>query len=200
MSPTSWQVNPSVPAKTVPEFIAYAKANPGKINMASAGNGTRTHVAGELFKMMAGVDMVHVPYRGAAPALTDLLGGQVQVYFGPMPSSIEYIRAGKLRALAVTTATRSEALPDIPTVGDFVPGYEASAWFGVGAPKNTPAEIVDKLNKEINAGLADPKMKARLADLGGTVLAGSPADFGKLIADETEKWGKVIRAANIKPE
>ena len=150
--------------------------------------------------MMTGVDMVHVPYRGAAPALTDLLGGQVQVMFATMPSSIEYIRAGKLRALAVTTATRSEALPDIPTVGDFVPGYEASGWFGIGAPKNTPAEIIDKLNKEINAGLADPKIKARLADLGGTVLAGSPADFGKLIADETEKWGKVIRAANIKPE
>ena len=183
-------VNPSVPAKTVPEFIAYAKANPGKINMASAGNGSPRHVAGELFKMMTGVDMVHVPYRGAAPALTDLLGGQVQVMFDTMPASIEYIRAGKLRALAVTTATRSEALPDIPTVGEFVPGYEASAWFGVGAPKNTPAEIVDKLNKEINAGLADPKMKARLADLGGTVLAGSPADFGKLIADETEKWAQ----------
>ena len=159
-----------------------------------------SHVAGELFKMMAGVDMVHVPYRGAAPALTDLLGGQVQVMFDTMPASIEYIKAGKLRALAVTTATRSEALPDIPTVGDFVPGYEASAWYGVGAPKNTPAEIVDKLNKEINAGLADPKIKARLADLGGTVLPGSPADFGKLIADETEKWAKVIRAANIKPE
>ena len=157
-------------------------------------------MAGELFKMMAGVDMVHVPYRGAAPALTDLLGGQVQVMFATMPASIEYIRAGKLRALAVTTATRSEVLPDVPTVGDFVPGYEASAWYGVGAPRNTPAEIVDKLNKEINAGLADPKMKARLADLGGTVLAGSPADFGKLIADETEKWGKVIRAANIKAE
>ena len=193
-------VNPSVPAKTVPEFIAYAKANPGKLNMASAGNGTAAHVAGELFKMMTGVDMVHVPYRGAAPALTDLLGGQVQVMFAAMPASIEYIRAGKLRALAVTTATRSEALPDIPTVGEFVPGYEASAWFGVGAPKNTPAEIIDKLNKEINAALADPKIKARLADLGGTVLPGSPADFGKLIADETEKWGKVIRAANIKPE
>ena len=158
------------------------------------------HVAGELFKMMAGVDMVHVPYRGGGPALTDLLGGQVQVMFAVPASSIEHIRAGKLRALAVTTATRSEALPDIPTVGDFVPGYEASAWFGIGAPKNTPAEIVDKLNKEINAALADPKIKARLADLGGTVLAGSPADFGKLIADETEKWGKVIRAANIKPE
>ena len=168
--------------------------------MASAGNGTRPHVAGELFKMMAGVDMVHVPYRGAAPALTDLLGGQVQVMFATMPASIEYIRAGKLRALAVTTATRSEALPDMPTVGEFVPGYEASTWYGIGAPKNTPAEIIDKLNKEINAALADPKIKARLADLGGTVLAGSPADFGKLIADETEKWAKVIRAANIKPE
>ncbi len=164
-------VHPSVPAKTVPEFIAYAKANPGKLNMASAGNGTTQHVAGELFKMMTGVDMVHVPYRGAAPALTDLLGGQVQVYFGPMPPSIEHIRSGKLRALAVTTATRSEALPDIPTVSDFVPGYEASRWYGIGAPKNTPAEIIDKLNKEINAALADPKMKARLADLGGTVLA-----------------------------
>ena len=191
-TPIVMVVHPSVPAKTVPEFIAYAKANPGKINMASAGNGTAPHVSGELFKMMTGVDMVHVPYRGAAPALTDLLGGQVQVMFGTMPASIEHIRAGKLRALAVTTATRSEALPDIPTVGEFVPGYEASAWFGVGAPKNTPAEIVDRLNKEINAGLADPKMKARLAELGGTVLAGSPADFGKLIADETEKWGKVI--------
>ena len=198
--PNVMVVNPSVPAKTVPEFIAYAKANPGKINMASAGIGTAPHVSGELFKMMTGVDMVHVPYRGGAPALTDLLGGQVQVMFATMPASIEYIRAGKLRALAVTTATRSEALPDIPTVGEFVPGYEASAWYGIGAPKNTPAEIIDKLNKEINAGLADPKMKARLADLGGTVLAGSPADFGKLIADETEKWAKVIKFAGIKPE
>ena len=193
-------VNPSVPAKTVPEFIAYAKANPGKINMASPGNGSVAHVAGELFKMMTGIKMMHVPYRGAAPAVTDLIGGQVQVTFDPMSSSIEYIKAGKLRALAVTTATRSEALPDIPTVGEFVPGYEASGWYGIGAPKGTPAEIVDKLNSEINAGLADPKIKARLADLGGTVLAGSPADFGELIADETEKWGKVIRAANIKPE
>ena len=194
------QVNPSVPAKTVPEFIAYTKAAPGKINMASGGNGAPSHIAGELFKMMASVDMVHVPYRGAAPALTDLLGGQVQVYFGPMPSSIEYIKTGKLRALAVTTATRSEALPDLPTVGDFLPGYEASTWLGVGAPKNTPVEIVDKLNTEINAGLADPKMKARIADLGGTVFSGSPADFGKFIADETKKWGKVVRAADIKPE
>ena len=193
-------VNPSVPAKTVPEFIAYAKANPGKINMASAGNGTPPHVSGELFKMMTGVNMVHVPYRGAGPALTDLLGGQVQVMFDAMPASIEYIRAGKLRALAVTTATRSEALPDIPTVGDFVPGYEASTWFGIGAPKNTAAEIIDKLNKEINAALADPKIKARLAALGGMVLAGSPADFGKLIADETEKWAKVVRFSGAKPD
>jgi tripartite-type tricarboxylate transporter receptor subunit TctC len=193
-------VNPSVPAKTVPEFIAYAKANPGKISMASAGNGTLPHVAGELFKMMAGIDMVHVPYRSAGPALNDLLGGQVQVYFGTTVSSIGYIRAGRLRALAVTIAKRSEALPDIPTVGEFLPGYEASGWFGIGAPKNTPSEIIDKLNKEINAGLADPKMKARLADLGGDVLALSPADFGKLIAEETEKWAKVIKSAGIKPE
>jgi len=193
-------VNPSVPAKTVPELIAYAKANPRKLNMASPGVGTTPHVAGELFKMMAGVDMVHVPYRGGGPALTDLLGGQVQVMFPTTVSSIGYIKADKLRALAVTTATRLEALPDLPTVAEFVPGYEASVWWGVGAPKATPAEIVEKLNKEINAGLADPKFKARLADLGGTVLAGSPADVGKLIADETEKWGKVIRAANIKAE
>jgi tripartite-type tricarboxylate transporter receptor subunit TctC len=192
-------VNPSVPAKTVPEFIAYAKANPGKINMASAGIGASTHVAGELFKMMTGVNMVHVPYRGSPPALTDLLGGQVHVYFGPIAGSIEYVRAGTLRALAVTTAKRSEALPDLPTVGEFVPGYEASAVWGVGAPRNTPAEIVDKLNKEINAGLADPKVKARL-ELGGTALPGSPADFGKLIAEETEKWAKVVKFANIKPE
>jgi tripartite-type tricarboxylate transporter receptor subunit TctC len=193
-------VNPSVRAKTVPEFIAYAKANPGKINMASLGNGTVPHVAGELFKMMAGVDMVHVPYRGAPSALTDLLGGQVQVYFATTAISIEHIRAGRLRALAVTTAKRSEALPDIPTVGDFLPGFEAGVWFGVGAPKNTPVEIIDKLNKEINAGLADPKIKERLAQLGGNGLAGSPDDFGKFIADETEKWAKVIRAAHIKPE
>jgi tripartite-type tricarboxylate transporter receptor subunit TctC len=194
------EVHPSFPAKTVPEFIAYAKANPGKINHASAGTGSAGHVAGELFKMMTGVNMLHVPYRGGAPALTDLLGGQVQVSFGSMLASIEYIRAGKLHPLAVTTATRSEALPDIPTVSEFVPGYEASAWFGVGAPKNTPAAIIDKLNKEINAALADPKIKRRLADLGGTVLALSPADFGILIADETEKWGRVIRSANIKAE
>ena len=193
-------VNPSLPARTVPEFIAYAKANPGKINMASLGNGTVPHVAGELFKMMAGVDMVHVPYRGAPPALTDLLGGQVQVYFATTTISIEHVRTGKLRALAVTTAKRSEALPDLPTVGDFLPGFEASVWFGIGAPKNTPVEIVDKLNKEINAGLADPKIKARLADLGGTMLAGSPADFAKLIADETEKWAKVVKFAGLKPD
>jgi tripartite-type tricarboxylate transporter receptor subunit TctC len=197
--PNLMEVNPSLPPKSVPEFIAYAKANPGKVNYASGGNGTAQHLAGELFKTMTGVDMVHVPYRGDAPALTDLIGGQVQVMFGNMPSSIEHIRAGKLRPLAVTTAARSEALPDLPPVGDFVPGYEASTWQGLGAPGNTPAEIVDKLNKEINAALSDPKIKARLADLGGTVLSGSPADFGRLIADETEKWGKVIRAANIKP-
>lgn len=193
-------VNPSVPAKTVSEFIAYAKASPGKINMASAGNGTGPHLSGELFKMMAGVKMVHVPYRGGTPAVTDLLTGQVQVMFVSMTGAIEHIRAGTLRPLAVTTATRSELLPDSPTVGEFVPGYEASVWFGVGAPKNTPTQIIEKLNKEINAALSDPKLKARIAGLGGTVLAGSPADFGKLIADETEKWAKVIRKANIKPE
>jgi tripartite-type tricarboxylate transporter receptor subunit TctC len=198
--PALMMVNPSVPAKTVPEFIAYAKANPSRVNYASIGIGTSNHVAGELFKMMTGVNMVHVPYRGGAPALTDLIGGQVQVMFiGPV-GSIEYIREGKLRALAVTTATRVEALPDIPTVGEFVPGFEASSWFGIGAPRSTPPEIADKLNKEINAVLAEPKIKTRLADLGGTALAGSPADFGKLIVEETEKWGKVIRAANIKPE
>jgi tripartite-type tricarboxylate transporter receptor subunit TctC len=198
-SPLVMEVNASFPAKTVREFIAYAKANPGKINMASSGNGTPPHVAGELFKMMAGVDMVHVPYRGGAPALTDLLGGQVQVMFAVLPEVIEPIRAGKLRALAVTTATPSEALPDIPTVGDFVPGFEASYWGGVGAPKDTPAEIIDKLNRVINAGLADPKLKARLVELGGTALALSPADFGKLIADETEKWGKVVKVSGAKP-
>jgi tripartite-type tricarboxylate transporter receptor subunit TctC len=198
--PNVMLVHPSVPAKTVPEFIAYAKANPGKINLASGGIGGPSHVAGELFKMMAGIDLVHVPYRGGGPALTDLLGGQVQVYFATTVASIEYIRAGRLRALAVASATRSETLPDIPTVGEFVPGYEAPTWYGLGTPKNTPAEIVAKLNKEINAALADPNMKTRLADLGGDVLALSPADFGKLIADDTEKWGKVIRAANIKPD
>jgi tripartite-type tricarboxylate transporter receptor subunit TctC len=198
--PNVMEVNPSLAVKTVPEFIAYAKANPGKINMASPGNGTGPHLAGELFKMMAGIDVLHVPYRGGAPALTDLIGGQVQMMFDALPSSIEHIKGGELRALAVTTATRSEALPEVPTIGEFVPGYEASAWFGVGAPKGTPIEIVDRLNKEINAGLAEPRIKRRLADLGGTVLPGSSGDFGKLIVDETEKWGKVIRAAGIKAE
>jgi len=193
-------VNPSFPAKTVPEFVAYAKADPGRINFGSAGIGSPNHVTGELFKIMAGVNLMHVPYRGIALALSDLLGGQVQVAFASMPSSIEFIRAGRLRALAVTTATRSEVLPDVPTVGEFVPGYEASAWYGIGAPKATPAEIVDKLNKEINAGLADPKMKARLADLGGTPFLGSPADFGKLIADDTEKWGKVVVFSGAKAD
>src|SRR5215510_7187132 len=188
-------VHPSVPAKTVPEFLAYARANPGKIDMASPGIGTSSHVAGELFKMMTGVDMAHVPYRGAGPALTDLLGGQVQVMIASTAASIVYIRSGKLHPLAVTTSSRLEVLPGIPTVGEFVPGYQASGWFGIGAPKNTPAEIIDRLNKETNASLADSKMKARLADLGGTVMAGSSADFGNHIANETEKWGTVIRAA-----
>ena len=194
------EVHPSFPAKTVGEFIAYAKANPGKLNMASAGNGTGPHMAGELFKIMAGVDMVHVAYRGSPPALTDLLAGQVQIMFSPMSSSIEYVRAGKLRALAVTTATRSEALPNIPTVAEFVPGYEASGWFGIAAPGNTPVEIIEKLNQEINAGLADPKLQARLASLGSAVFVGSPSDFAKHIADETEKWGKVVRAANLRAD
>lgn len=198
--PLVMEVHPLVPAKTVPEFVAYAKSNPGKINMASGGNGTPNHLSGELFKMMAGVNMVHVPYRGNAPALADLLGGQVHVMFDTLPASIEYIRADKLRVLAVTTTARSEVLPDIPTVANFVAGYEASGWYGVGAPKNTPAEIVDRLNKEINAALADPQMKRRLADIGGTMLPGSPSDFGRLVVDETDKWGKVIRAANIKAE
>jgi tripartite-type tricarboxylate transporter receptor subunit TctC len=193
-------VGPSFPANTPSEFIAYAKINSGKVNIASGGNGTAGHLSGELFKMMAGVNMVHVPYRGEALALTDLLGGQVQVMFATPTASIEYIRAGKLRSLAVTTATRLDALPNVPTVGDFLPGYEVIAWQGIGAPKNTPAEIITKLNKEINAGLADPKIKARFADLGGTALVGSPAEFGRLIAQETEKWGKVIRATNIKAE
>jgi tripartite-type tricarboxylate transporter receptor subunit TctC len=193
-------VNPSLPTRTVPELIAYAKANPGRINMASAGNGTTSHLAGELFKMMTGVNLVHVPYRGGGPALTDLLAGQVQVFFPPMVVPIAQVKAGKLRALAVTTATRSEVLPDVPAVGEFVPGYEASVWFGLGAPNGTPAEIIDTLNKEINAALADPKIKARMAESGGNALAGSPADFGKLIANETEKWAKVVRAANIKPD
>jgi len=198
--PLIMEVHPSVPANTVPEFIALAKASPGKINMASGGNGTTLHVSGELFKMMTGVNMVHVPYRGAGPMLIDLLGGQVQVTFDPMPSSIEYVRAGKLRALAVTTAVRSEALPDVPPLGDFVPGYESSTWYGLGAPKNTPAEIVDKLNSEINTGLADPKIKARLAGLGNIGLALSPAGFEKLIADETEKWAKVVKFSGARPD
>ena len=193
------EVHPSVPAKTVPEFIAYAKANPGKMAMASAGNGTIQHVTGELFKMMAGIDLLHVPYRGAPPALTDLIGGRAQVMFDVLPSSIEYIRANKLRALAVTTAARSEMLPEIPTVGEFVRGFEASGWIGVGTPKNIPTEIVDKLNSEINVALVDPKIKARIFDLGSAVFASSPAEFTKFIAAETEKWGKVIRTANIKP-
>jgi tripartite-type tricarboxylate transporter receptor subunit TctC len=193
-------VNPSLPVKTVPEFIAYAKANPGKVNMASGGTGGPDHMSGELFKMMAGVNMIHVPYRGLSPALTDLLGGQVQISFAGIISSIEYIRIGKLRALAVTTVTRSEALPALPTVGDFLPAYEASNWYGVGAPKDTPVEIIDRLNKEINAGLADPKLRARLADLGSTMLPGSPADFGKFIADETENWGRVVKFSGAKAE
>ena len=192
--------NPSLAARTVPELIAYAKANPGKITMASAGIGSTGHLVGEFFKMTVGVDLVHVPYRGAGPALTDLLGGQVLISFAGIAGSIEYVRSGKLRALAVTTAVRSEALPDVPTASEFVPGFEAGDWLGVGAPRNTPAEIVDKLNKEINAALADPKIEARFADLGGTPLALTPAEYGKVLADETEKWGKVIRAANIKAE
>ena len=193
-------VNPAVPAQTVAEFISYAKANPGKVNMASAGSGSAPHMAGELFKMMTGVDMVHVPYRGQGPAMTDLLGGQVQILFAAAPGTADYIKTGKLRALAVTTAARMQDLPDIPAVGDFVLGYEASQWYGFAAPKNTPVEIVDRLNKEINAAIADPGMKARLAAIGGEPLPGSPADFGRLIAEETEKWGKVVRAAGIKPE
>jgi tripartite-type tricarboxylate transporter receptor subunit TctC len=192
------EVNPSVPATTVPEFIAYAKANPGRINMASSGNGSTIHMSGELFKMMTGITMVHVPYRGAAPALTDMIGGQVQVMFDNVPSSIEYVRTGKLRALAVTTARRSEVLPDIPTVGDFVPGYESSAWYGVGVPRNTARDVIDRLSREINAGLADPKLKAQFADLSATVIPGSPDDFGKLIAEETEKWGKVVKFSGAK--
>jgi tripartite-type tricarboxylate transporter receptor subunit TctC len=197
-TPNVMVVNPSVPAKTVAEFIGYAKANPGKINMASTGNGSQGHLSGELFKMMTGTNMIHVPYRGGAPALTDLIGGQVQLYFGVIASSIEYIKAGKVRALAVTTATRSEALPDIPTVGDFVSGYEASIFYGIGAPKNAPAGIVEKLNKETNTGLADPRIKARFADLGSVVFPSSPTDFGKFIAGETEKWAKVIKSLGIK--
>jgi len=198
--PQVMEVHPSVPARTVPEFISFAKDHPGKVNMASAGIGSIQHVAGELFKFMTGVDMVHVPYRGTTPALTDLLAGQAQVMFDVTPSSTPQIRAGKLRPLAVTAATRVDVLPEIPVMGDFVPGYEASAWLGFGVPKDTPAAIVGMLNREVNAGLADPTIKARIADLGGTVLAVSPAEFGKLFADETEKWGKVVKFAGIKPE
>ena len=193
-------VHPSFPAKTVPEFIAYAKANPRKVTMASPGNGSSPHVSGELFKMMAGIDMIHVPYRGGGQVMTDLIAGQVQVSFIGLTVAIEHIRSGKVRALAVTTAIHSDVLPDIPTVGDFVPGYEASAFWGVGAPRNTPTEIIDKLNNEINAGLSDPTLGRRLAEGGGTVVAGSPADFGKLVADETEKWAKVIKFAGLRPE
>jgi tripartite-type tricarboxylate transporter receptor subunit TctC len=195
--PNVMEVNPSVPAKTVAEFIAYAKANPGKINWATSGSGTSVHLSGELFKSMTGVDLTHVPYRGSAPALTDMISGTVNVMFDNMPSSLPHIQAGKLRALAVTTAARSEALPDVPTVAETVPGYEASAWFGMGAPKGTPAEIIDKLNKEINAALQDGKIKARLAELGGILIPGTPADFGKVIAEETDKWAKVIKSANV---
>jgi len=191
--PNVMEVNPSVPAKTVPEFITYAKANPGKINFASSGNGSTIHMSGELFKMMTGVDIVHVPYRGSAQALTDMLGGQVQVMFDNVPTSLEHIRSGKLRPLAVTTSMRSEVLPDVPTMADFVPGYESSAWYGVAVPKGTPPEIIDMLNRAINAGLADPKLKARFAELSAAVLPGSPADFSKLLVDETEKWAKVVK-------
>jgi tripartite-type tricarboxylate transporter receptor subunit TctC len=193
-------INPSIPAKTIPEFIALAKANPGKLSMASGGNGSASHITGELFKLMAGVNLQHVPYRGEAPALTDLLGGQVQVMFPTLPTALEHIRSSKLRALAATTAARLEVLPDVPTVGDFVPGYEASAWIGIVAPKNTAAEVIDKLNSEINAGLAEPKLKARFGDVGSTVFPASPGEFGRFIADETEKWGKVVKFAGIRAE
>jgi tripartite-type tricarboxylate transporter receptor subunit TctC len=196
--PNVMEVNPNVPANTVAEFITYAKANPGKVNWASSGNGTSVHLSGELFKLMTGVNLVHVPYRGSAPALTDMIGGQVQVMFDNMPSSIEHIRAGKLRALAVTTAMRSEALPDVPVLADTVPGYEASAWFGVGAPKGTPKDIIEKLNHEVQAALADPKIKAKLAELGGVLMPGTPEHFGKVIVEETEKWAKVVNAAGVK--
>jgi tripartite-type tricarboxylate transporter receptor subunit TctC len=198
--PNLVEVHPSVPAQTLPEFISYAKANPGKINMGSGGSGGPVHMTGELFNMMAGLKMQHIPYRGEAPALNDLIGGQVQVVFGSVPASIQYVRAGKLRALAVTTSTRSELLPDLPTVGEFVPGYESSTWYGIGAPRSTPADVIDRLNVEINAALADATLKTRMADLGGAPLGGSPTDFSELIAADTEKWGKVVRFASIKPE
>src|SRR5215813_5449077 len=198
--PNVMVVNPTLPAKTVPEFIAYAKANPGRINMASGGTGTSVHIAGELFKMMAGVNLVHVPYRGSAPALTDLMGGQVHVMFDVLTSSIQHIRSGALRALAVTSERRSETLPDLPTVGDFLPGYEATAWYGIAAPKNTPSEIVDKLNNEVKTGLADPKIKARFAELASAVIPGSPADFGRLVGDEIQKWANVVKFSGAKPE
>jgi tripartite-type tricarboxylate transporter receptor subunit TctC len=198
--PNIMEVNPSVPVKTVPEFIAYAKANPGKINYASSGNGSTIHMSAELFKMMAGVDMVHVPYRGGAPALTDMLGGQVQVMFDNLPTSLEHVTSGRLRPLGITSATRAALLPDVPTVADAVPGYESSAWYGVGAPKSTPVEIIDRLNNEINAILAEPKVKTRVAEMGATEVAGSPADFGKLIAEETEKWGKVVKFSGAKAD
>lgn len=198
--PNVMVVHPSVPAATVPEFIAYAKANPGRINMASSGVGTSPHLAGELFKMMTSIDLLHVPYRGAAPAVTDLLAGQVQVYFVTTPSSIGYIKNGRLRAIAVTTAQRVAELPDVPTIAEFVPGYEASAWYGIGVPRDTPEEIIGKLNREINAAITEPKIKLRLNELGCTVITGSSADFTKMIANETEKWAKVVRFAGIKPE
>jgi tripartite-type tricarboxylate transporter receptor subunit TctC len=198
--PNVMLVHPAVPAGTVPEFIAYTKTNPAKINMGSGGTGGPVHMAGALFDIMTGLDMQHVPYRGEALALADLIGGQVQVVFGSIPASIQYVRAGKLRGLAVTTTTRAEALPDLPVVADFVPGYEASTWYGIGAPNNTPAEIIERLNREINAGLRDPALRRRLAELGGMAIGGSPADLGKLIADDTEKWGKVVKLANIKPD
>jgi len=198
--PNVMEVNPSVPAKTVPEFIAYAKANPGKLNMASSGPGSTIHVSGELFKMMTGINMVHVPYRGGAPALTDMIAGQVQVMFDNLPTSIEYVRAGRLRPLAVTGTTRSKLLPDIPTVADFVPGYEASAWYGIGAPKNTPAELINKLNTTINAILAEPVVKERFDSMGATLITGSAAEFGKYVAEETEKWAKVVKFSGAKPD
>jgi tripartite-type tricarboxylate transporter receptor subunit TctC len=198
--PLFMEVNPSVPAKTVPEFIAYAKANPGNVSMASAGNGTPGHVSGELFKMLTGVNMVHVPYRGAGPALADVISGHLQVIFDAMPSSIEYIRAGNVRPLAVTSAMRLEVMPNLPTLAEFVPGFEANSWYGIAAPKNTPVEVIDRLNREVNAILTEPKAQAKLADLGGILLPGSPADFGRLLADDTEKWGKVVKFANISVE